>query len=35
MIRDHFRILKADLATGKGQVVTLEGRDQVAGGSIN
>jgi aldehyde:ferredoxin oxidoreductase len=33
MIRDHFRILKVDLATGKGQVVTLEGRDQVAGGS--
>ncbi len=33
MIRDYFRILKVDLDNGKGQVVTLEGRDQVAGGS--
>ncbi len=33
MIRDYFRILKVDLAAGRGQVVTLEGRDQVAGGS--
>ena len=33
MIRDHFRIMKVDLATGKGQVMTLEGRDQVGGGS--
>ena len=33
MIRDHFRVLKVDLASGKGQIVTLEGRDQVAGGS--
>ena len=33
MIRDYFRILKVDLSTGRGQVVTLEGRDQVAGGS--
>lgn len=33
MIRDHFRILIVDLATGRGSVVTLEGRDTVAGGS--
>lgn len=33
MIRDYFRILKVDLGTGKGQVITQEGRDQVAGGS--
>ena len=33
MIRDYFRILKVDLSTGRGQVVTLEGRDQMAGGS--
>jgi aldehyde:ferredoxin oxidoreductase len=33
MIRDYFRVLKVDLTTGRGQVVTLEGRDQVAGGS--
>ena len=33
MIRDYFRVLKVDLASGRGQVVTLEGRDQVAGGS--
>lgn len=33
MIRDHFRILIADLATGKGTIVTIDGRDTVAGGS--
>ncbi|MFZ2089171.1 MAG: aldehyde ferredoxin oxidoreductase N-terminal domain-containing protein [Desulfobaccales bacterium] len=33
MIRDYFRVLKVDLASGRGQVVTLDGRDQVAGGS--
>ena len=33
MIRDHFRILTVDLATGKGKVVTLDGRDTEAGGS--
>jgi aldehyde:ferredoxin oxidoreductase len=33
MIRDHFRVLKVDLGTGKGQIITLEGRDLVAGGS--
>ena len=33
MIRDYFRILKVDLATGKGQLISLDGRNQVAGGS--
>jgi aldehyde:ferredoxin oxidoreductase len=33
MIRDHFRILVVDLGTGRGSVVTAEGRDSVAGGS--
>jgi aldehyde:ferredoxin oxidoreductase len=33
MIRDHFRVLKVDLADGRGEVVTLEGRNEVAGGS--
>ncbi len=33
MIRDHFRILTVDLSSGRGSVVTLEGRDTVAGGS--
>ena len=33
MIRDHFRILTVDLATGKGRIVTIDGRDTVAGGS--
>ena len=32
MIRDHFRILTVDLVTGKGKVLTLEGRDTEAGG---
>jgi len=33
MIRDHFRILTVDLETGKGKVVSQDGRDKVAGGS--
>lgn len=33
MIRDHFRVLKVDLATGRGQVETLDGRDLFVGGS--
>jgi aldehyde:ferredoxin oxidoreductase len=33
MIRDHFRVLKVDLADGRGEVITLEGRDEAAGGS--
>jgi aldehyde:ferredoxin oxidoreductase len=33
MIRDHFRILTVDLTAGRGKVVTLDGRDTVAGGS--
>jgi len=33
MIRDNFRILLVNLATGRGNVVTLEGRDTVVGGS--
>ena len=33
MIRDYFRILVVDLSTGRGQIISLEGRDQVAGGS--
>ena len=33
MIRDNFRIMLVDLATGRGNVVTLEGRDTFVGGS--
>ncbi len=33
MIRDHFRILTVDLATGKGKIVAIDGRDTEAGGS--
>ncbi len=33
MIRDNFRILLVNLATGRGNVVTLDGRDTVVGGS--
>lgn len=33
MIRDHFRVLIVDLFTGRGNVVTVDGRDTVAGGS--
>ena len=33
MIRDHFRVLIANLDSGKGTVATIDGRDSVAGGS--
>lgn len=33
MIRDHFRVLIVDLATGHGSVVNLDGREAVVGGS--
>ncbi len=33
MIRDHFRVLTVDLSTGRGNVVSIDGRDQEAGGS--
>lgn len=33
MIRDHFRVLIVDLATGRGGPADLDGRDTVAGGS--
>jgi aldehyde:ferredoxin oxidoreductase len=33
MIRDHFRVLIANLTSGKGTVATIDGRDSVAGGS--
>ncbi len=33
MIRDHFRVLIVDLFTGRGNVLTVDGRDTVAGGS--
>jgi aldehyde:ferredoxin oxidoreductase len=33
MIRDHFRVLKVDLATGRGQIEEIDGRDVCAGGS--
>jgi aldehyde:ferredoxin oxidoreductase len=33
VIRDHFRILAVDLFSGRGNIVTLDGRDTVAGGS--
>jgi aldehyde:ferredoxin oxidoreductase len=33
MIRDHFRVLKVDLSTGRGQIEEIEGRDLYAGGS--
>lgn len=33
MVRDHFRVLKVDLYGGRGEVMTLEGRNEVAGGS--
>ncbi len=33
MIRDHFRVLKVDLSTGRGQIEEIEGRDTYAGGS--
>lgn len=33
MIRDHFRVLLVELATGRGTIAKLDGRDTVAGGS--
>lgn len=33
MIRDNFRVLTVDLSTNRGNVVSLEGRDEEAGGS--
>jgi aldehyde:ferredoxin oxidoreductase len=33
MIRDHFRVLLVDLATGRGTIAKIAGRDTVAGGS--
>jgi aldehyde:ferredoxin oxidoreductase len=33
MIRDHFRVLRVDLSAGKGEILTLDGRDSHAGGS--
>ena len=33
MIRDHFRVLKLDLSTGRGQIEEIEGRNTCAGGS--
>ncbi len=33
MIRDNFRVLVVDLGTGRGNVVTVDGRNTVAGGS--
>ena len=33
MIRDHFRVLLVDLASGRGSIAELDGRDTVAGGS--
>lgn len=33
MIRDHFRVMVVDLTEGRGRLQTVDGRDQVAGGS--
>lgn len=33
MIREHFRVLIVDLATGRGSIASIEGRDIVVGGS--
>jgi aldehyde:ferredoxin oxidoreductase len=33
MIRNHFRVLKVDLSTGRGRIEEIEGRDLYAGGS--
>ena len=33
MIRDYFRVLVVDLASGKGKVANVPCRDEVAGGS--
>ena len=33
MIRDHFRVLKVDLSTGRGRIEEIDGRNTCAGGS--
>jgi aldehyde:ferredoxin oxidoreductase len=33
MIRDHFRVLKVDLSSGRGKIEEIDGRDTCAGGS--
>lgn len=33
MITPDFRVLLVDLGTGRGSIVTMDGRDAVAGGS--
>ena len=33
MIREHFRVLRVELSTGRGEILELEGRDRFAGGS--
>jgi aldehyde:ferredoxin oxidoreductase len=33
MMRDHFRVLRVELSTGRGEILTLDGRDLYAGGS--
>jgi aldehyde:ferredoxin oxidoreductase len=33
MIRDHFRVLKVDLSTGRGKIEEIDGRNACAGGS--
>ena len=33
MIRDYFRVLVVDLASGKGKVANVPGREEVGGGS--
>ncbi len=33
MIRDHFRVLRVELSTGRGEILELDGRDLYAGGS--
>lgn len=32
-IRDHFRVMRVDLATGRGTIDLVDGRDEAAGGS--
>lgn len=33
MIQDHFKVMRVDLSTGRGRLETVDGRDEVAGGS--
>lgn len=33
MIRNHFRVLRVELSTGRGEILELDGRDRYAGGS--